>query len=553
MTQKKGFTLVEAIIATLIGALVLTCAFAVWSNSNRNISRTSVKLQLQAEANKISDVLSADIKAATAQSFPNSLKGEFTELEFDRFVEVKDDEKGTVKALDKTQHVTYTFDSAKHCLKRENRILSLNIEKMFIYRDSGLAEKENYRESKVDIEIHFLKKVPGFSDIEEKLVREFSTVIREDYFEKSNNGRLDIFALVAKNKEMGNVSGQNEKSAWIRDETGVIDKETLGMMSENQLQTLMNEQIDIIKDAKDQLDDLNKQVNDVDCNYHWLLFWKNTDEQKETKQYQKDLNAIKCGNELPYDGNGEIKKEELASSKCEAIVDKLSDSIDDQQQKYIDTAFGNDSIPDISEKIKEGDEEAVLLKQIFEMKMADRSMEEAIKKQNEEEAKKKEEAEKKGETYTPNEEELLHKSIDQYQNIVNNTNGAQDKIREEIETSMGFYNYDEKGNRTTKKTNISKEDQETANEMIQKEINEAKKIVSAYDKCNLDNIKDDDDYKAYQAQVQLKNLAETKRDVCLVKEAALTNINNIDEVAGEKGYNINRQSWASISAEGFFF
>ena len=507
--NKRAFTLVEIMIATLLGALVLGGGFYVWSNANRTMVRTRLKMQLQSEADKISDSLSADFKAAKADSLPAKLEGSFTSIQFDRYAELEEGEKDTLSSRDKIISVEYTLSG--NILTRKCgsivKILSTNIESFELSKESSDEINDNsYKDAKLAVSLTLKSKIPGSSNLEEILRRRYSIVVREEYFDKMSGGRSDIFSLARKNNEILGTISSSGTSAYFTgaDGDGLLDKETLKQMDEPQLQSLRKEQLQNMEDADEQLKDINDQIDDVDTGFHTILRFLNTDGEKSSEALKDELKSIKCKDELPEN------EADRASEKCAKIANSSSELADSMQQKFIDQAFGNDAVKNIAEALNytsKDDEDsaeakakealktkASIQKRVLEMKISDTRMKDEIEKQA-------------NDASIPDNEKLKA-GIEQYRSLTD------EDIRKECIAAYG--------------------EGTLADQKIQEQKTERDAIIAAYDKCNIDDIDKSGDYETYEATCQIKNFAETKRDICLMKEVAIINRTNIDEALKEK-------------------
>jgi hypothetical protein len=137
-------------------------------------------------------------------------------------------------------------------------------------------------------------------------------------------------------------------------------------------------------------------------------------------------------------------------------------------------------------------------------------MKDQVEKYNKEEQKKKEKAEKKGETYTPpSAEESVSYGIDTFK-----FDSKDENIEAEVKSQYPNASSDE----------------------LAGYINERKKerdsFIAMYESCDLtwmDESENEKKVKDYNARISLKNLAENKRDLFLIKEMAIDNSSLINE------------------------
>ncbi|MFA7145629.1 MAG: prepilin-type N-terminal cleavage/methylation domain-containing protein [Candidatus Riflebacteria bacterium] len=502
--KRIGFTLVEMMIGVLLGSTILGVAFGIWSHSVKQVARYSLRQRLQQDADRIADKLSADIKAAKAETF-KVISEKPLKLEFTRYAD--EDEAGKVLSKDKFYKVTYTLTG--NMLTRGavsgNMPLSTAVDSIVLNRDTVSEKEQSYKEAKVDIELVLKAKTPG-SGLEETLVRHTSVVIREDYYNKLSTNRGDIFAMSS--EDLAKMEVKDSDSAYIND--GALSLDSLKNLDDDQLAGLLEEQKEIIDLSNDKLKHINDQIKKVDSSTYFFG-WFGSDDAKDLDKTRDELKKLECPDDpskLP-----DVSSKERPSDQAGKYVEKLEDQIKDSQDEFAENSFGSDG-KDLSEKLKSDDPEtkskAELLKRVLEMKTTDRSMKDQVEKFEKEEKKKKEKAEKKGETYTePDSKDKISYAIDMFKEESSDSN-----IEAEVKAQY---------------PNASSE--ELAGYISERKT-ERDEFIKLYESCNLgwmDDSKNEDKVKDYNARVQLKNLAENKRDLFLIKEMAMDNSKLINQ------------------------
>jgi prepilin-type N-terminal cleavage/methylation domain-containing protein len=504
MNRRIGFTLVEVMVGVVIGSVVLGVAFGIWSNSVRQVTRYSLRQRLQQEADTIMSRLSADIVAAKADTF-EILSEKPLKLEFMRYAELEEGEKGFSK--DKLEKVSYSL-SGKMLSRTSTggkRVLSLNVESIVLNRETSKSKETAYREARVDAELE-LKAASEGSKLEEVLLRRASFVIRDDFYNKLAMDRVDIFDVPA--EELANMVVDDSKSSYIND--GELSADALRNLSEDKLNDLHKEQAEIIKDTNEKIVKVNEQIGEVDSSTRLWGLWGSSD-AKALDNTIKAVKNLKCSDDL--DKLPEVNSGERASEIAGKYVDQLEGEISKSQDEFASKAFGSDG-EGLSARLASEDtaekEKAEFLKRVLEMKTTDRSLQKHVDDFNKDENKKKEQAEKDGKEYTPPPpEETIRLAIDVFKD---------DNSNAEIE----------------KEVKMQYPDASAAelNTYIAERKKERDDFVKFYESCNLDWM-DQKEYKDkvkdYNARVQLKNLAENKRDLFIIKEMAMDNTKLIKE------------------------
>jgi len=501
--KRIGFTLVEMMIGVLLGSTILGVAFGIWSHSVKQVARYSLRQRLQQDADRIADKLSADIKAAKADTF-KVISEKPLKLEFTRYAD--EEEAGKVLSKDKFYNVTYTLTG--NMLTRGavsgNTALSTAVDSIVLNRDTVSEKEESYKEAKVDIELVLKAKTPG-SGLEETLIRHTSVVIREDFYNKLSSNRGDIFAMTS--EDLANMAVKDSDSSYIND--GALSLDNLKNLDDEQLTGLLNEQMAIITQTNEKLGQINEQIGKVDSSTVFFG-WFGSDDAKDVDNTKEKLEGLKLKDdqELP-----DATSKERPSDEAGKIVDKLEGQIEDNQDEFAEKSFGSEG-KDLTKNLKSDDTDtknkAELLKRVLEMKTTDRSMKDQVEKFNKEEEKKKEKAEKKGETYTPPPAaESVTYGIDMFK-----ADSSDEKIEAEVKLQYPNASSDELAG------------------YISERKKERDSFVAMYESCDLswmDKSENKDKVKDYNARIALKNLAENKRDLFLIKEMAMDNSKLINQ------------------------
>lgn len=507
--RRMGFTLVEVMVGVVIGSIVLGVAFGIWSNSARQVTRYALRQRLQAEADSIMSRLSADIVAAKGETF-EIISETPLQLEFMRYADPEEGEK--VLSKDKLQKVTYALSGTM--LTRTSvagkRVLSLNVESIVLDRDTSDDKETAYREARVDAALELKATVQG-SGLDEVLLRRGSFVIRDDFYNKLVMDRADIFEMSS--EELANMVVDDSKSSYIND--GELSLEALRNLSEEKLNDLLKEQQQIIKDTNGQIKKLNEQIGKVDSSTKFFGWWGSSD----AKALDKTISAVK-GLTCPDDPKKlpELNSGERPSEKAGKFVDQLEKEIGSTQDEFAVKAFGSEG-NNLSARLNSEDEEvkqkAEFLKRILEMKTTDRTLQKHVDDFNKSEQKKKDQAEKDGKEYTPPpDDEVVSLAIDTFKK--DNSNAI-------IEQEVKMQYPDASSAELTAYIDARKKERDD--------------FVKLYENCNLDwmdKSENKNKVKDYNARVQLKNLAENKREMFIIKEMAMDNSKLINEAKAGK-------------------
>ncbi len=483
--RNTGFTLVELMVAAALASLVLGSAFGIWSYTRRNLARTSTRQILQQDATRILTQLKADLKAAKAETFK---AGENPmSLEFIRYVVDKND--NTKLSAEQTEPVKYAF--VKPILRRSAgdkgaKSLSNSVENIRISRKSLSAEqkeKDAYLESRVDITLEMKSMVPG-SKIEESYTTVSSVVIRDEFYALVNKDRQEIFEVA---KEVATEISKPGDSQFFNDQ---LDANALKSLTDEQLTDLDNTQTTNLKDAKEAVSQINGRIEDVETGKKWwqgFFFGLGANEEGAAVEALRDqLIGIKYDNDnIPAKGSGS-----RASEKVVEIGKELDKTVARLETTFIADSYKNTTFFDINSTDPEQKRKAESQKRAYDMKVMDRQIDMAIAKMSEEELAAAEQA-----------NELPKKMIDQYVR-------SEADIRREI-TSSGIA--------------------QTSSEidaMVAKEVAEMNFLRSQYNSCDLAWMEDSskkNQVLAYDAAKQLKNLADSKKDMLILQEMAIDN------------------------------
>lgn len=488
-----GFTLTEVLVAVVLFSIVMGVAMGIWSNAQRNISRTTTRQILQRESRTIIMQLTADLKAVKSGTFKTT--PEPLTMEFKRFAsegKAGDEEK---LANERTVSVRYGFSKPIFRRTLEGKgphTLSGHVDAITITKQNlspEEAEKNPNLQARVDVVLTMKMRVPGTTR-DEIHVERTSVVMRDDYYQLVNKSYPSNMQLATTIKEK---IDEVETCTWFDEE---LTKDALKNLTKEQIDDLTKVQQDTIKQANDDLDGLNDQINKVDTGHSWWSWLTGEDpDVADVYKLQKDLKAIECPDKnIPEKGSGN-----RASEKADKIIQTLKDKIDTNEKKFFDNSFAGKTIYD-PEKPDQADK-AAAQKKAYEMKLVDRQIEKAMENLSEEDKK------------DPEKMKQFTKMIDKYP-------PSEAELRSQLEKELANANM--------------KDDEKKA--YIDGKCKEMGLVKAEYTNCDLAWMESDenkDKVKAYEAAKQLYNFGKSKVENLRMKEMCIDNIKTLEDAKKE--------------------
>lgn len=488
--SRLGFTLTEVMVSIALFALVLGVTMNLWSQAQRNMAITSTRQILQHDSRLIIQMMTADLKAVKANTFKTT--AEPLSMEFERFA-VDEKSKGEEKlSTDKTLAVKYTF--LKPLLKRElsgkgPRTLSGHVDVVTVAKKTlspEEAEANPQQSARVDVAVTLKMRVPG-SKKEMQHTERTSVIMRDDYYQLANKSYSSNLQTASVIKEK---IDEADKSTWFDKE---LTADSLKNLTKEQLDDMGKVQEDTISQAKDDLKELNKQIEDIDTGKKWYDWIVGTDPDVAfATDMRNKLADIKCPDDnLPEKG-------QRASDQADKLLKDVDAKIQEDEKEF----FGKSFSSIYNEKDASQKELADAQKKAYEMKLADRQIEKAIAKLSEEDKKDDE-------------------KMKQFTRLIDRYPATTDELRKNMKDELGY----DKGEKSdTEKAAIEA--------MIEKKCGEMEKVKSEYAKCNLtwmDEGTNEKKVKAYEANKQVYNFGKSKAETLRTKEMAIDNRNVIEE------------------------
>ncbi len=500
ISNKKGFTLVEIMIAILLTSLVITTAFAIWSKIQRGIVLSTTKQRLQNELRKTANYMQNDfksIKASGTFSLTPSTNNNFS-MSFEKFKEKEDG--SNILAQNSTEKIQY--DLKENMLTRTSgdgkTILSLNCESISIERavdevqlkksekvsvnlESLNEDFKDGRKAKLEISIVGKMRVPGSND-DIYHTEKTSVVMKDEYYKNTNKTYTSTFDLTQKNSEDIIQAGQ---SNIFGDES--LDYEYLITLTDSALSDLKSKQEEGKTQANERLDQINGNI-------------------KETEVKQGVLSWLGDALGITHSEEGQVKqwRDNLASAKEVKEVENVKKDVEnwlgDKKLDYMKLSTENTSIGKTYNQMTE--EEKEVYKIAYDLKCQDRTLEKA---------------QKNGSTGggENGEGEEVKKAIDIYKN------GSDDKLE------------DEKGNRIELKDSEKKvSNKVTINGQV---VDKKEAVIKAYEDIDLSWMDDhEDEQNTYAAAGSLVSQADMKIEILKMINVYNENIEKIDKAWNDK-------------------
>lgn len=478
---RKGFTLVEMMVAVFVSTIVLAAIYGVWMRVQREVARSHAKQTLQNELRTIANQMEKDFKAIKEGTFEapaseQSSDGTAMHIVFERFVET---EEGKI-AQDSTMQVDYRLRNGMLIRTTDStqKILSVSIDSLVLARavdaaDLGATDLESTdedfragREAKLDIAIAGKRRIAGSKqDIFQ--IERTSLVMRDEYYRKTNKAYVSNFDLAQKNVDEVLVRDSSQDANFAPD--AEYTEEMLSALDEDQLRGMRETQQEIMEQAGDAVEQIEDEIARVDTGLNMA-------------QRGLDRFGTIFGGELE-DGTVvfDLKERLVNARTASQVVDVTADLEAFATRK--EQEFYRLAIPGYSSM---SEEDKMLYKKAYDMKVQDRAIAKANEQMRESD---------------PNHEDIPN-MIDTY-------------------TSVGSTQItDEDGTRV-----ISAEENS--------QNSDAEEVLSAYNRINLswmDESRREDEIVAYDAAKSLVNQARAKRDTIDMRDRAERNIAMIDRV-----------------------
>lgn len=475
----KAFTLVEIMIAIMLTTIVLTSIFLIWSRVQQGIARSHTRQTLQNELRKAANYFQNDLKSIKYDEntfkFTDNSSGNFS-LNFEKFKEIENDKLAQdsiekVKYEKKNTLLTRIGDKtnilSSHCL--EVNIAPSNDSSVSGVNGKAAEDYKAGREAKLEITIIGKKTVPGTGE-EIFHTEKTSVVMRNEYNKAVNKTYVSNFDLSKKNVDEVVVAGDS-KDLKADEKLGLeylltLDDQTLEGLGESQKQ--------LLQQAKDNLKDVNGQIDNTDDGQgvfgdviDTLCFWS----ESENEKYNKQKNEL-------------VKADSV--SEVNEVVKDIRREVEDKEKDFYRL-----SIPDYHtmHNNPSREKELEVYKKAYDMAVHDKAIKDAYDK-------------------------LLEEA------------GNDEAKKAEIESSRPISNWDTISGHTKLEGNkIVKTDE------LQEVSDDTKEIAEAYEKINLawmDDSKYEDDLDIYKARKSLLDQADTKIELLKVRDVAQENVKNIE-------------------------
>lgn len=490
--NNNGVTMVELLVAAALGAMIMGSAMSIWSYASRNISRTTTKQILQMDAQRVLTQLKADLKAAKSETF-KAIPEPLT-LEFKRYVVSETDNEKL--SAEKTEDVRYVLNKPiliRTVAGKGNKTLSNNVENLRITRkilSDAQKDSQAYLESRVDIALDLLSIAQG-TTIEERHTQHTSVVIRDEFYTMVNKEREEVLEIA---DEVAKEIGEVADSSFFND---TLNAETLMNLSNTQLDDIDKVQEDSVKQAQDNLDELNKKILNVDTGKKWwqvsFIGFLANEEGADVKALRNKLEAIKLADNAKLEPAASKNR---PSDQVDKVIEELNVKIGTKDVEFLVKSYDGHTVFNEKSVDPEEQKKSVAQKRAYDMRVLDRQVEKALAALTESER-----AEAKAAGTIP-------------KKMIEQVDRTREEIREELASTGMIPN----------ETELEKKVFEAR---VEKEYNEILFLKEQYNNCKLDWMDnggaDENELKAYEAAKQLKTLAESKRETLKTKEIALDN------------------------------
>lgn len=474
--RRRGFSLVEVVVALVIGSLVMGVAYGIWSRVRREVARSQTRQMLQHELRVAADSITADLKAiksGTMTGGQQAADGSRVHFEFDRFKKTEDNK----LAEDSVEHVAYDFTGAlliRTC-GPNRRVFSTHLTSLELTRgvNQATAETTNVAgvnpdydralNARLDIALTGKKQVPG-SKIVEFHIERTSAVMREEYQKTVNKSYLSTNELAKLGK--GSVVQGGPNSNFLEN-NGTMTEEQLRQLSREQLAGLEQSQQNMLTEAQKCLDDMNKNIGDINTG-------GGLTEKINIFGWKPGSSDVREVNELQSAIEGAQKKEDLTSALKQAET-----YIKGKEETFYGRSYPGINISGMS------DAEKKVYQMAYDLKVQDRSMDNAYKEM----------VKSKPDTQKP-------------PSAVETATAIPARLPEGQETEQQY----------------------------QARCQEAQKLKEACDKVNLtwmgDPADESKEVKAYNAAKTLYNYGQAKSQLLGMRDDAKTNLTAIHNVQG---------------------
>ena len=503
-TNKKAFTLVEIMVAIMLTTIVLTAVFMIWSRVRAGIAKSTTKQKLQNELRKAANYFQNDFKTIkyydpdnpeeASKAINRTGDDENWTLTFEKFDELK--ESDDKLAQDVSKKVTYEKKNSMltRNIDGKTNILSVSVENVNIKRttqdnneyENADDDLKSAKDAKLDIEITGKMTVPGSSD-DMYLTEKTSVVMRNEYYKNINKTFISTFDLTKKSADKVIEAGD----ASLLEQGGELDLEFLKTLDDDVLSGMDATQKDMLEEAMERMDDLNKAIKDTDTGESgWSKFWNGVafwdkSEGEKVRDMRSELAKIKPDISKDEKDLDKIdQKYNEAIEKVEDVKSRLQSYTKDKEEEFLKKSISNYSSLTDAEKD--------VYKKAYEMKLQDRNIQGGYDKLSDEEK------EEMGGQPTLNIDRISGKNVED----VTITN---------------------KDNTTTTTSSMNNNTLITA---------ENKEVIAAYEKIDLDWMGDfgdePEDVGIYNAAKQLITQADTKIDILRMEHCSASNRGKID-------------------------
>lgn len=400
--SKRAVTLVELVVAVFISSLVLGAAYSVWRHLTADVSRATVRQQIQSETRRALTRMADDFRAVKAGTINISQTG--TRIEFERFRASADSDDEELFSSEIVDRVVYEFDQPVLTRALNNTqpvVLGTNFETIVIERglpdqnvSSGDTQSEIDREralnARLDISISSRMINPSTNDYENHR-ESVSVFMRDEYHATINRGSaIRLASLMDFDSEDDLRSADAANFGAVAANDGIFSIEDLRQLNDLQLDLIRETNERDLEATNERLEELNGVIAELCTSRHpnrWIFRGSN-----ELRPIQRDIERAdqrrSWGRWGPCDSFNDVPPDRSVYDEAIASLDGSIDTLNEKIKRYerdvINTAF-KDSSPGFDiERLKqsENNDEYELYKEAYELALADHNLKEAHEQSN---------------------------------------------------------------------------------------------------------------------------------------------------------------------------
>ncbi|MBI3038299.1 prepilin-type N-terminal cleavage/methylation domain-containing protein [bacterium] len=319
MKKIRGYTLTEVIIAVLLCSFVMGVIYRIWSQSRREISRSTTRQILQKEIRTIADMMVNDLKAVKAKSLKietEEISGQqcVKKIGLEKFVE----EKESTVARESVEKIVYEFAAPllqRYAEMKDSsgaklmKILSDKIE--FVELGPGIPDEDKASNASIPgsekkaclmLVLAGKMKVPGTA-IEEFHIERTSVVMRDEFYQALNPAYRSNFDLAGISLESVIVS--DKEFDHLFKPGAALTAENLKILSDKDLEGCKQTQTDNLKVICENIERVNKDISDgtpsggfFSSSYDWIKSVVGA-EQSFMGEAKDFGNALKGAKDIP--------------------------------------------------------------------------------------------------------------------------------------------------------------------------------------------------------------------------------------------------------------